>query len=91
MNVTWNAHPDGAIFSQIDQLQTGGDFDLCKSAAAEFVLTNGEGANYAVTLITQRRLKEADFQRIPEIEHSEPMGGDTAARIAELARRLSVS
>ena len=88
-DIARDAHPDGAIATEVDERKRRGDFDLCVAPNVELALIHGIIADCAVAAVAQHRFQEADLERFAEIDDAKSMGGDASAGIAEAAWRLA--
>ena len=88
-DIARDAHPDGAIATEVDERKRRGDFDLYVAPNVELALIHGIIADCAVAAVAQHRFQEADLERFAEIDDPKSMRGDASAGIAEAAWRLA--
>lgn len=77
------------IIAQVDKSKVFCRFDLSEPPCMNFVLLNREISEQTVAAVAKHGLQKAHFERIAQIEHTEPPCGVPPAWIAEPARRLS--
>ena len=88
-SIARDAHPDGAIATEVDERKRRGDFDLYVAPNVELALINGIIADRAVAAIAQHRLQEADLERFAEIDDAKSMRGDASSGIVQRLARLA--
>lgn len=87
--VAWNAHPDRSIAAQVNEPQRPRAGDRRHPSRPKVGLVDWEVADSAIAVVAQDRLQEAYLQRRSEIEDTESVLLDAAARVTEPARRLA--
>lgn len=84
-----NSHPDRALFPEVDQMQRVFRLDVGIEPLSECGFVERKAPNYPIALIAQNRFKEADGQRLSEVDHAKAVGRVPPTRVAKPARRFA--